>query len=188
MEEMLEHMKSLKAFSEVMMKVCSDLFLDYCILGGMPAVVRDYIEKGTFEGSLQTQRQLLADYEEGIRKYAEGMDQTRFLNVFRHIPVQLAKDNKKFQISKVASGISSELIPLEVKAVSGRSKSLQTLIASDRYPDIKYGMKLTRGNIGYSGKIFTFPHFCCFLLKRYLKSAGASLREIVEKEQEKIYY
>jgi predicted small lipoprotein YifL len=26
--------------------------------GGMPAVIRDYIEKGTFEGSLQTQRQL----------------------------------------------------------------------------------------------------------------------------------
>ena len=32
------------------------------------------------------------------------MDQTRILNVFNHIPVQLAKDNKKFQISKVASG------------------------------------------------------------------------------------
>ena len=103
-EELLDHMKNLKPFSEVMMKVCSDLFMDYCILGGMPAVIRDYIEKGTFEGSLQTQRQLLADYEEDIRKYAQGMNQTRILNVFGHIPVQLAKDNKKFQISKVASG------------------------------------------------------------------------------------
>ena len=101
-EELLDHMKNLKPFSEVMMKVCSDLFMDYCILGGMPAVIRDYIEKGTFEGSLQTQRQLLADYEEDIRKYAQGMNQTRILNVFGHIPVQLAKDNKKFQISKVA--------------------------------------------------------------------------------------
>ena len=44
------------------------------------------------------------DYEEDIRKYAQGVDQTRILNVFRQIPVQLAKDNKKFQISKVASG------------------------------------------------------------------------------------
>ena len=34
----------------------------------------------------------------------EGIDQTRILNVFNHIPAQLAKDNKKFQISKVASG------------------------------------------------------------------------------------
>ena len=103
-EELLQHMKELKPFSEIMLDRCNELFLDYCILGGMPAVVREFIIKGTFEGSLKLQRQLLLDYEEDIRKYAEGLDQTRILNVFRHIPVQLAKDNKKFQISKVASG------------------------------------------------------------------------------------
>ena len=103
-EDMLEHMRNLTPFNEVQMSVCSSLFLDYCILGGMPAVVREFIEKGTFEGSLEIQRQLIADYKEDIRKYAEGIDQTRILNVFNHIPVQLAKDNKKFQISKVASG------------------------------------------------------------------------------------
>ena len=106
-EDMLEHMRNLTPFNEVQMSVCSSLFLDYCILGGMPAVVREFIEKGTFEGSLEVQRQLIADYKEDIRKYAEGIDQTRILNVFNHIPVQLAKDNKKFQISKVASGARS---------------------------------------------------------------------------------
>lgn len=50
------------------------------------------------------QRQLILDYQEDIRKYAQGLDQARILNVFNHIPVQLAKENKKFQISKVASG------------------------------------------------------------------------------------
>ena len=103
-EDMLEHMRNLTPFNEVQMSVCSSLFLDYCILGGMPAVVREFIVKGTFEGSLEVQRQLIADYKEDIRKYAEGIDQTRIVNVFNHIPAQLAKDNKKFQISKVASG------------------------------------------------------------------------------------
>ncbi len=103
-EDMLEHMRNLTPFNEVQMPVCSSLFLDYCILGGMPAVVREFIVKGTFEGSLEVQRQLIADYKEDIRKYAEGIDQARILNVFNHIPAQLAKDNKKFQISKVASG------------------------------------------------------------------------------------
>lgn len=106
-EDVLDHMRNLTPFNEVQMSVCSSLFLDYCILGGMPAVVRGFIEKGTFEGSLEVQRQLIADYKEDIRKYAEGIDQTRILNVFNHIPVQLAKDNKKFQISKVASGARS---------------------------------------------------------------------------------
>ena len=41
-------------------------------------------------------------YEKDIVKYAEGLDQGRILNVFRSIPLQLAKENKKFQISKVA--------------------------------------------------------------------------------------
>lgn len=103
-ESMLENMKNLTPFNEVEMSVYNNHFLDFCILGGMPAIVREFIKKGTFEGSLELQRQLLIDYKEDIRKYAVGMDQARILNVFNHIPIQLAKDNKKFQISKVASG------------------------------------------------------------------------------------
>lgn len=103
-DDMLTHMKSGVPFNVLEMSVYGGLFLDFCILGGMPAVVREYIERGTFEGTLELQRQLIGDYREDIRKYAEGIDQTRILNIFDHIPVQLAKENKKFQISKVAAG------------------------------------------------------------------------------------
>lgn len=277
-EELLCHMMEQKALSDLTISVCRELFLDFCILGGMPAVVRQYIERGTFEGTLGIQRQLIADYREDIRKYAEGMDQTRILNVFEQIPPQLAKENKKFQISKVARGARFKdyrgcvewlhdaglvnicygmvfpelplkgnydeskfklyfsdtgilvamlddeaqddlranrnlgvykgalyenivgealvksgyglyyykredstleedffvrtkdlLIPVEVKAVSGRSKSLRTLISSEKYSDIRCGIKLCDGNIGYSGGIYTFPYFCAFLLKDCLK-------------------
>jgi len=64
------------------------------------------------------------------------------------------------------------LIPVEVKAKGGRSKSLRTLIDSDRYPDIHYGIKLMGGNIGYSNNIYTFPYYCAFLLRKYLKVKG----------------
>ncbi|MCD7768931.1 MAG: AAA family ATPase [Oscillospiraceae bacterium] len=100
--ELLAHMTELKPFSTLEMDVYSSLFLDYCILGGMPAVVRLYIESGTFEGTPELQRQLVEDYKEDVRKYAVGLDQTRILNIFNRIPVQLAMDNKKFQISKVS--------------------------------------------------------------------------------------
>ncbi len=272
---MAEHMVSCKPFSDLEMSILNELFLDYCILGGMPVVVRNYISKGTFEKSLDLQKQLIADYKEDIRKYAEGLDQTRILNVFNSIPVQLAKDNKKFQISKVASGArfkdyrgciewltdagiinvcyclnypelplngniddskykiyfkdtgllvamfdkeaqddlrgnknlnvykgalyenvvgealskseyglyyykredstleedffirtTNELLPVEVKATNGRAKSLRTLIESDKYTDIKRGIKLCRSNIGYENNIYTFPYFTTFLLRR----------------------
>ncbi len=266
-------------FSALEHKELSRLFLDYCTLGGMPAVVESYISKGTFEGSLETQRQLIFDYQEDVQKYADGLDRARILNVFRHIPVQLAKENKKFQISKVASGARfrdyrgcvewlelagmvnvcrclsypelplkgnydenkfklyfadtglfvamldeeasddlranknmgiykgalfesivgealvksgyslfyykkenstleedffvrtrNSLVPVEVKATNGKAKSLRTLIDSDSYPDIKWGMKLTGGNVGWDGKVFTMPYFTAFLLKRLLKA------------------
>ena len=282
--DMLMHMRDLKPFSSLDMSVLQSLFLDYSVLGGMPIVVRNYIEKGSFEGSLDLQRQLIADYREDIRKYASGLDQTRILNVFNSIPSQLAKENKKFQVSKVAQGANfrdcrgcvewlvdagivnacyclnfpelplsgncdydkyklyfadtgllvslldnesqedlranknlgvykgalyenfvgealvksgyqlyyykrgdgtleedfflrtmDRLVPVEVKANAGKSKSLQTLISSNKYPDIAFGIKLSANNIGYSERVYTLPYFCTFLLKRWLKDFKPNL-------------
>ena len=61
------------------------------------------------------------------------------------------------------------LIPVEVKATDGATVSLNNLITSTKYKDIKYGIKLGCKNIGFNGKFYTFPYFLTFLLKRYLK-------------------
>lgn len=36
------------------------------------------------------------------------------------------------------------------------------------YPDIRYGMKFSKNNIGHEDRIYTFPYFCVFLLKRFM--------------------
>ncbi|MCI8637164.1 MAG: ATP-binding protein [Clostridia bacterium] len=61
------------------------------------------------------------------------------------------------------------LIPVEVKANDNATISLNNLIDSDKYKDIKYGIKLCNKNIGFNDKFYTFPYFLTFLLKRYLK-------------------
>ena len=61
------------------------------------------------------------------------------------------------------------LVPVEVKASNNRSKSLRTLIDSEHYPDIHFGIKLAGTNIGYGNGVYTFPYFCSFLLKEYLR-------------------
>lgn len=53
---------------------------------------------------------------------------------------------------------------------SGRSNTLRTLPDGADYPDIRFGIKLTNGNIGYHDGIYTFPLFCAFVLKEYLKT------------------
>ena len=61
------------------------------------------------------------------------------------------------------------LIPVEVKANDGATISLNNLIDSEKYKDIKYGIKLGYKNIGFNGKFYTFPYFLTFLLKKFLK-------------------
>ena len=101
------HMKEMKPLPGSVLSALREAFREYLVLGGMPAVVWRYIQTGNFSGTLALQNQLLLDYEEDITKYVQGLDQAKILSVYRKIPVFLGKENKKFQISKVAHGARS---------------------------------------------------------------------------------
>ncbi len=103
-EDLLEHMRSCTPLSKVQYDVMLENFKEYMVVGGMPAIVRRFIESKNFSGILEMQEQILLDYKEDITKYAEGLNQTRILNVYNKIPVFLGNENKKFQISKVEHG------------------------------------------------------------------------------------
>ena len=62
-----------------------------------------------------------------------------------------------------------ELLPVEVKSNNDRSKSLTALIKNENYSDIKNGIKLGDFNIGYTNNIYTFPYFCAFMIKAFIK-------------------
>ena len=98
---MLENMLTLTPFTDGEFKRLQELFMDYIIVGGMPAVVTDFIANGHFGNTLPMQRQLVLEYGNDIRKYTEGLEQARVQAVFDSVPAQLAKENKKFQYSKV---------------------------------------------------------------------------------------
>lgn len=106
-DSILTHMIDIKPFNENELAVFKKLFLDYCVLGGMPDVIKLYIETGTFSGTLDVQEQIRLDYEEDVRKYAQGLDQTKIISVYRSVPAQLAKENKKFQLNKVEKNARS---------------------------------------------------------------------------------
>ena len=63
----------------------------------------------------------------------------------------------------------SELLPVEVKSNNARSKSLSSLIKNENYSDIKNGIKLGDFNVGYVNNIYTFPYFCAFMIKAFVK-------------------
>ncbi len=277
-EEMYQKMLAVTPLSNTEYAVMLEAFREYMVLGGMPAVVFSFIQKKNFSGTLKMQQQLLMDYEEDITKYASGLDKGKILNIYRKIPMFLGKDNKKFQISKVARNARNRdyvgtvewlsnagminvcycmqqpelpmkgnmdpdhykiyfrdtgllvgsldeevqedlrgnknfntykgalyenivadmlvkqgyglyfyrsekgdmeldffvrdqdsLIPVEVKAEDNATPSLKKIISSEKYPDVRYGIKLANRNIGFNGQFYTFPYFLTFLLKRFLR-------------------
>lgn len=103
-ENLYKCMKNLSPLSETQFNVLLDRFHQYMVLGGMPEVVKLFVDQKNYSGTLALQKQIILDYEEDITKYVEGLDKTKILNVFRKIPVFLGQDNKKFRISKVAHG------------------------------------------------------------------------------------
>lgn len=103
-EDLYRHMSSLQPFTQLELETMTDVFREYMTLGGMPEVVKMYIDNGHFEGTLKLQRQLLKDYEEDITKYARETDKSKILAVYSHISTFLGKENKKYQITKIAKG------------------------------------------------------------------------------------
>jgi len=100
--EIYAHMHSLTPYPDSLMNILTESFREFMTVGGMPAIVNRFVTSGNYGGILKMQRMILQDYEEDITKYASGMDQARILNVYHKIAVFLGKENKKFQITKVA--------------------------------------------------------------------------------------
>lgn len=283
-EEFYQHMVTLLPFSQLEYDVLLGNFREYMVIGGMPAIVKTFINNGNYSGTLKMQQQILKDYEEDITKYANGLDKGKILNVYRKIPVFLGKENKKFQITKVAhnarnrdyvgtvewlenAGIinvcycmaqpelplkgnynpdnyklyfgdiglliaslddevqddlranknfntykgaiyenvvadelkkqgyhlyfyrdergaieidflvrdSESLVPIEVKADDNMAKSLNKMIDSSSFGDVKYGIKYCNKNIGFNGKFYTFPYFLSCFTRRFLKEKNDDL-------------
>ena len=103
-EKFYDCMKNLTPLSQTQFDVLLEKFHQYMVLGGMPEIVKLFVEQKNYSGTLALQKQIILDYEEDITKYAVDLDKTKILNVFRKIPVFLSQDNKKFRISKVAHG------------------------------------------------------------------------------------
>lgn len=85
-------------------KAMMELLYRYVIVGGLPEVVNTFLETKNIELIYKVQRNLVAEYEEDMVKYADDADKAHIRECFESIPKQLAKENKKFQYSVVKRG------------------------------------------------------------------------------------
>lgn len=103
-ESLFHYMVEVKPLPESVYAAMLISFREYMVIGGMPEVVNSFIKQGNFSGVLSKQKQLHLDYEEDITKYANGLEKAKVLSVYRHISTFLAKENKKFMVTKITAG------------------------------------------------------------------------------------
>ena len=84
-----------------------NLLLQYVAVGGMPAVVNEFVNSKQMNVVLQMQRDIVNGYRDDMIKYASKEDKSKIRECFNSIPRQLSKENKKFQYSTIKKGATS---------------------------------------------------------------------------------
>lgn len=83
-----------------------NLYRDYLLIGGMPAVVSTALQGGAY---VELQRIIYSSYVADMAKYAGRSDRVKIAEAYDSLPAQLAKENKKFQYKLIRTGARSSL-------------------------------------------------------------------------------
>lgn len=115
-----------------------------CALYGM--LVKRRILDGTLAGSLKG-----GIYENLVA----GILERNAFPLYYH-----SKDGGRLEVEFLVESADG-VVPVEVKAQTGATRSLDKLLAD---PAIPFGYKLTGGNVGVAGKKVTLPHYMAMFL------------------------
>lgn len=83
------------------------LVREYIVVGGMPEVAADFMEKKDFARVQEIQDKILASYADDISQHARGAEKVKVRNCFDSIPRQLARENRKFKYSEIEKRATS---------------------------------------------------------------------------------
>lgn len=77
---------------------------DYYFVGGMPEAVRIFAETHDYDKIRTIQNEIINQYEGDFGKHIEARELPRIRMVWNSLPMQLAKENKKFFFGQIKSG------------------------------------------------------------------------------------
>jgi len=80
----------------------------YFYVGGMPEVVVEYVKNGNLQSVRAIQEDLLEDYRNDFSKHATPAEHHLISEIWRHLPQQLAAEDKRFVASALAPGMNPQ--------------------------------------------------------------------------------
>ena len=104
-----KHFATNEALPEALHQDAIEAYKKYLIIGGMPAVVNEYIDNKSLVNVPVVQNRIINEYIADMAKYANASTSVKVRACYNSIPAQLAKDNKKFQYKVVLHGGSASI-------------------------------------------------------------------------------
>ena len=103
--EISSHYLSNEKLLEPIHNKALDLYKKYLVLGGMPAVINDFINKDFKIANVdfEIQTQIITSYLADMNKYTENTESIKNSKIYNAIPKELARENKTFKYSIVSS-------------------------------------------------------------------------------------
>ena len=92
-----------------------DLLRQYYYVGGMPEAVKKYVESGALKEVRPIQKEILKGYERDFSKHSPKEQIERIKMVWKSIPSQLFKDNKKFIYGALRQGARAKDFELAIE-------------------------------------------------------------------------
>ncbi|MGJ0960781.1 ATP-binding protein [Faecalicoccus pleomorphus] len=87
----------------------------YYFVGGMPEAVRCFVESSDFSAVREIQKDLIDYYRQDFSKHAQTAIIPRLNMVWQSIPMQLAKENKKFFYGQIKQGARAKDFELAIQ-------------------------------------------------------------------------
>lgn len=106
-EEIKILFKDNQPIPELFHQTAINLFNEYLITGGMPGVVVKYAADRDVQEIIEIKTNILNSYIADMAKYASPAESVKIRTAFNSIPLQLAKENKKFQYKLIKKGASA---------------------------------------------------------------------------------
>lgn len=92
-----------------------DFLKQYYFVGGMPEVVNAFVERKDYAVVRQLQQNILDSYDRDFSKHAPIAEVPRIRMVWRSVPSQLAKENRKFIYGVVKEGARAKDFELAIE-------------------------------------------------------------------------
>lgn len=139
---------------------CTQLYVEYCLVGGMPAVVQEWSEKRDLTSSLKVQQDLLATYRDDFHKYRKSVPSEDLIRVLESVAEQVGNkfvftrvdpSKRAVQLRTALNQLVNARVCHKVAHTSGRGLPLGAEVNDKFFKMIIVDTGLVSAQLGLSG-------------------------------------